>query len=117
MFTYIRSLLIEKDGRVRQNISIKFLCVFVCLSYSVLLNFTYFVLFVLRYFPFHADFVLIRYDLFPPLQWRSGRIIKLFPRVDGDVRVVSVKSSRGEFKKSMYKLAKLLIADDVSSLS
>ena len=32
MFTYICSLLIEKDGRVRQNISILLLCVFVCLS-------------------------------------------------------------------------------------
>ena len=36
---YIRSLLIEKDGRVRQNISILFPCVFVCLSYSDLFNF------------------------------------------------------------------------------
>jgi len=39
MFTYIRSLLIEKDGHVRQNILIKFWCVYVCLSYGDLFNF------------------------------------------------------------------------------
>ena len=39
VFTYIRSLLIEKDGCDHQNISIKFPCVCVCLSYSDLFNF------------------------------------------------------------------------------
>ena len=41
MFTYIHSLLIEKDDRVRQNILIKFPCVFVILSYSDLFNIWY----------------------------------------------------------------------------
>jgi hypothetical protein len=31
--------LIEKDGRVRRNISIKFTCVYMCLSYGDLFNF------------------------------------------------------------------------------
>ena len=39
VFTYIHSLLIEKDGRVRRNILLEFPCVFVCLSYSDLFNF------------------------------------------------------------------------------
>ena len=39
VFIYIRSLLIEKDGHDRQNILIKFPCVYVCLSYGDLFNF------------------------------------------------------------------------------
>jgi hypothetical protein len=58
--------------------------------------------------------VLIKDDLFPPLQWKLGKIVKLFPGTDGNVRVVSVKTSRGEFRRSIHKLAKLPIADDVS---
>ena len=38
MFTYIHSLLIEKDDCDRQNISIKFPCVCMCLSYGDLFN-------------------------------------------------------------------------------
>ena len=38
-FTYVHSLLIEKDGCARRNISLKFPCVFVCLSYSDRFNF------------------------------------------------------------------------------
>ena len=45
MFTYIHSLLIEKDGCDRRNISIKFPCVCVCLSYRNLQ-------FLVRVFPF-----------------------------------------------------------------
>ena len=61
-----------------------------------------------------GDVVLIKGDLFPPLQWNLGKIVKLFPGTDGNVTVVSVKSSRGEFRRSIHKLAKLPIADDVS---
>ena len=37
--SYIRSLLIEKDGRVHLNILILIQCVFMCLSYGDLFNF------------------------------------------------------------------------------
>ena len=62
VFTYIYSLLIEKDICDCQNVSIKLPCVCVCLlpgdlfivSLRVSSSFSYFfVLFVLRYFPFH----------------------------------------------------------------
>lgn len=62
-----------------------------------------------------GDIVLIKDDLFPPLRWNLGKIIKLFPGADGNVRVVLVKTSRGEFRRSIHKLARLPIADDVSS--
>ena len=39
VLTYIHSLLIEEDGRARQNISLNFPRVFVCLSYSDLFYF------------------------------------------------------------------------------
>ena len=41
VFTYIHSFLIEKDSCVRWNISIKFPCVYMCLSYGDLFNFWY----------------------------------------------------------------------------
>ena len=64
VFTYIHSLLIEKDGCDRQNTSIKF--PFACpsvissiFSKSFHFPFPYLVLFVLRYFSFHVVYLHI----------------------------------------------------------
>ena len=63
VFTNICSLLTEKDGCACRNISIKFPCVCACACPTVTSSifgksfhfaFPYFVLFILRYFPFHV---------------------------------------------------------------
>ena len=63
VFTYIYSLLIEKDICDRRKISAKLLCVCICLSSGDLFIFSirvssfysyFFVLSILRYFPFHV---------------------------------------------------------------
>ena len=64
-----------------------------------------------------GDKVLIKDDLAPSLQWKLGKITWLFPGPDGRVRVVTVKTSRGEFKRTIHKLAKLPINDDLPSVS
>lgn len=40
-----------------------------------------------------------------PLQWALGRIVALHPGQDGIVRVVTVKTKSGEFKRPVKKLS------------
>ena len=61
-----------------------------------------------------GDIILIKDDLAPPLQWKLGKITRLFPGPDGRIRVVIVKTSRGEFKRTIHKLARLPINADLS---
>ncbi|XP_054283150.1 uncharacterized protein LOC129000220 [Macrosteles quadrilineatus] len=53
------------------------------------------------------DLVLIHEDNLPPLQWRLGRIIKVFPGNDNIVRVAEVVTKSGRFTRPVTKLSPL----------
>jgi hypothetical protein len=51
--------------------------------------------------------VLLREDNLPPLSWRLAIIIETFPGPDGHVRVATVKTSSGQFRRPIHKLVAL----------
>lgn len=53
--------------------------------------------------------VLIQEDNTPPLLWKVGRVIRLYPGSDGITRVVDVKTPNGEVRRSVNKLCALPI--------
>lgn len=55
------------------------------------------------------DLCLIKEDNMPPTKWRMCRIIQLHPGLDDKVRVVTVKTSNGIFKRNISKLSQLPI--------
>ncbi|XP_017887576.1 uncharacterized protein LOC108629432 [Ceratina calcarata] len=61
--------------------------------------------------------VLLQEENIPPLQWPLGRILEIHPGDDGVVRVVSVKTANGVFKRTVKKIAVLPIEQaDCSTL-
>jgi hypothetical protein len=48
--------------------------------------------------------VVLIEDNLPPLQWRLGRVVHVHPGSDGVVRVVSVKTVSGTYKRAVKKL-------------
>lgn len=58
---------------------------------------------------FKGTLVLLKEDNLPPLQWRLGRIIEVFPGADGVVRVVLVKTKSSCFKRAVNKVCVLPI--------
>ena len=53
--------------------------------------------------------VTIRDDNLPPMRWSLGRVIATMPGKDGIIRVVIVKTVRGEYKLSVKRLSPLPI--------
>lgn len=53
------------------------------------------------------DLVLLRDENLPPLRWKLGRVSELHPGHDGLVRVVSIRTDNGNFKRAIAKLCKL----------
>ncbi|ENN83002.1 hypothetical protein YQE_00634, partial [Dendroctonus ponderosae] len=53
--------------------------------------------------------VLLKEDNTPPLQWSVGRIKAVHPGRDNIVRVVTVKTSKGEFKRACSRVCPLPI--------
>ena len=53
--------------------------------------------------------VLLREDSLPPMSWRLAIISETFPGSDGQVRVVTVKTCSGQFKRPFHKLVVLLV--------
>ncbi|GFV64383.1 integrase catalytic domain-containing protein [Trichonephila clavipes] len=49
------------------------------------------------------NMVLVKEDNLPPLQWSLGRVVKVFPGDDGAVRVVDVKTQRGQFRRPITR--------------
>jgi hypothetical protein len=54
-----------------------------------------------------GSMVILVEDNTPPLQWKLGRIVELHPGSDGVVRVVSVKTVNGIFKRATRKVCVL----------
>jgi hypothetical protein len=57
--------------------------------------------------PCIGELVLLKDDNLPPLQWRRGRIVHLYPGQDQVVRVVEVQTPTGTLKRSLTKLVRL----------
>ncbi|GFW81678.1 uncharacterized protein TNCV_2883521 [Trichonephila clavipes] len=57
------------------------------------------------------DMVLVKEDNLPPLQWSLGRVVQVFPGDDGAVRVVDVKTQRGQFRRPITKCCLLPTED------
>lgn len=56
-----------------------------------------------------GDLVVIKEDNLPPLKWLMGRVCELHPGKDQQIRVVTVKTSFGTFKRPTVKLCILPI--------
>lgn len=57
------------------------------------------------------DLVIIKEDNMPPLKWKLGRVLEVFPGLDQRVRVVTLKTATGTFKRPIHKLSVLPIND------
>lgn len=51
--------------------------------------------------------VLLKEDNLPPLRWRYGRIARIIRGPDGNIRVVDVKTSDGEYRRAISKVCVL----------
>lgn len=58
-----------------------------------------------------GNLVLLIEEGVPPLKWSRGRVIKLHPGQDGEVRVVTVKTLEGVFTRSVKRVCLLPIDD------
>jgi len=54
-----------------------------------------------------GDLVILKEDGLSPTDWRTGRIVDVHPGRDGKVRVVTVKTCQGSFKRPIAKLVPL----------
>ncbi|CAG7828725.1 unnamed protein product, partial [Allacma fusca] len=57
--------------------------------------------------------VLVKDDRLPPLQWQLARIVDVFPGEDAKVRVVSIKTAQGVFKRPITKLCALPLENEL----
>lgn len=53
----------------------------------------------------------------PPAEWRMGRIAECHPGPDGTVRVVTVQTSDGLFKRPVVKVVQLPVHEHTSSVT
>nr|XP_036678093.1 uncharacterized protein LOC118879348 [Drosophila suzukii] len=53
------------------------------------------------------DMIIIKDDRTGPSDWKLGRIIDLHPGADGLVRVATIKTSTGIYKRSVSKICRL----------
>ncbi len=53
--------------------------------------------------------VIIKHETKPPLHWALGRVVELHPGPDGHVRVVTLRTQQGLFKRPIVKLCPLPI--------
>lgn len=56
-----------------------------------------------------GSLVVLREDNLPPLRWSLGRIVEVYPGDDGVIRVVSLKTEKGVFKRGVKKISPLPI--------
>ena len=55
-----------------------------------------------------GDIVVLREDGMTPTTWPLGKVVKVYPGRDNLIRVVSVKTSKGVYKRPITKMALLL---------
>lgn len=53
------------------------------------------------------DLVIVKNDRVPPNKWKMGRIIEVHPGADDLVRVVTVRTDCGIYKRCVSKICKL----------
>ncbi|XP_074031851.1 uncharacterized protein [Leptinotarsa decemlineata] len=51
-----------------------------------------------------GDLVIIKNENVPPLNWRMGKVVKIFPGLDGIARVASVRTAQGLLQRPLVKL-------------
>ena len=54
-----------------------------------------------------GDMVLLKEENTPPLKWRLGRIVKLYPGADAVTRVVDIHTTKGVVRRALNKLVAL----------
>ncbi|GFW90786.1 integrase catalytic domain-containing protein [Trichonephila clavipes] len=54
-----------------------------------------------------GEIVIIKEDNIPPATWPFGKVIETHPGKDGVVRVVTLRTVKGRFKRPIHKLCKL----------
>ena len=59
--------------------------------------------------------VLVKEDNTPPGKWTIGRIMQIHPGSDGKVRVATIKTAQGEFKRPVVKLVPLVVDNSVNA--
>ena len=55
-----------------------------------------------------GDVVVLQEDGLVPAKWQLARVMKVHPGRDGIVRVASIKTSTGTYKRPVTKIALLL---------
>lgn len=55
--------------------------------------------------------VLMAENNIPPQKWPIGRIVETHPGKDGAVRVVTIKTPHGSYKRAIHQLAPLPLDD------
>ncbi|XP_065081373.1 uncharacterized protein LOC135703945 [Ochlerotatus camptorhynchus] len=56
--------------------------------------------------------VLLKEDNIPPLKWKLGRVMETHPGPDGNVRVVTVRTKDGSYRRAISKIRIFLIRDN-----
>lgn len=54
-----------------------------------------------------GDVVILKEDNLPPLQWKLGRVVRLYPGTDGVSRVADVTTSKGIIRRAINKMCLL----------
>lgn len=58
-----------------------------------------------------GSLVLLKSDNLPTCQWQLGRIVSVHPGDDGEIRVVTVKTAHGLYKRGITKICPLPLAE------
>ena len=61
-----------------------------------------------------SDLVRIKEDKTPPLQWARGRILDVYTSNDGVARVARLKTLSGIYNRSINKLIRLLLENEIT---
>ena len=55
-----------------------------------------------------GDVVCVRDEHLAPTKWPLARVVDVYPGQDGQVRVVTVRTSRGTYKRPVTKIVTLI---------
>ncbi|XP_063537706.1 uncharacterized protein LOC134747069 [Cydia strobilella] len=61
------------------------------------------------------DLILLKEDFTPPLNWRLGRVERIFPGTDGIPRVADISTARGTVRRAINRICLLPSPDDAES--